>query len=404
MALTTADILNIVANRPDAYAGAETQLAAERMALMQAMASAGSAGKAAYEQAKNNAAVNQALAMQQVQNIGDAPAGLLNALANRVAQAGAEQAGYLNANQGNWSNYYDAMTQSNDAYLGRLASTVPMLRQQAADTLTSNLTGLQTELEGKLAEIKQQAALQLANMQMQDWLRTEGYKREDKLREEDWQHQVEFLKLQQALGGGGGGGGGGSRYGSSGWTPARWQHDPTTGDPFGNLGPDTGAPIFANAAYASLSGSTPLATFRDSAQATANREMRFTADGRPYWTNSSNPVEALTIANRSRAQGILNNADYALNGGAMYGITEQLLNDANYNDLAARANPDFNDTDTYGATPRRATQTTVYGPPAPTSRTSTARNSGRGGWAGGIRSISSAVRNTRNNTADRRNR
>lgn len=397
MALTTEDILNIVANRPDAYAGAEQQLATERLQLMQAMASAGSAGKAAFEQAKNNAAINQALAMQQVQGIGDAPAGLLNALAARVAQAGNEQTGYLNANQANWSNYYDAMGQSNDAYLGRLAATVPMFRQQATDSLTSNLTGLKTQLESQLAQIKQEAALQLANIQMQDYLRQEGYKREDQLRAEDWAHQLELLKL------GASGGGGGGRYGggSDGWSPARWQHDPTTGDPFGNLGLDA-AKAYTQAAYSQLSSRTPLATFNERQDTTSNRQMKMTADGRPYWTNSDDPVAAVTLANQSRAQGLLNLSDYDLNGGVLYGLTQQWLNDSNAADLAERTNPTYSNTNVYGRTPTRVQpRAAQMGPPAP-SRT-TSRTTGRNGWSGGIRAISNAVRNRQNTTTARRN-
>lgn len=417
MPMTADEILSIVANRPDAYAGAETQIAADRLALMQAMAQAGSAGKAAYETAKANAAANQAIALQQVAALaeaGNAPQGLIDSIAARVNQGSNEQLGYMSANQGNWSNYYDAMTQSNDAYLGRLSSVIPMYRQQANDSLTVNLNSLMSNESTQLAKIKQEAALQLANLQYQDYLRQEGYKREDQLRAEDWAHQLELLKM----GSGGGGGGYGGRYGggSSGWTPARWQHDPTTGDPFGNLG-EAAATTFANAAYSQISARTPYATFDEGATTSSNRELKFTADGRPYWGRSSDPVSALSTANASRAYGILDNADIALNGGVMFGLTEQMLNDDNYADLVERvtmATPEIygtlgtNRAITSSNRPTSRPAPVQYGPPAParTTSTVTSRTTNRPTTQVGSRitSLGQAASRARANTATSRAR
>lgn len=332
-------IMATINARPDPFKGTEAEVIAERNRLLDSMAQSGTAGRQQYEMAKANAEANKnaALAVNAAQGGQiNAPQALIDALAQQITAGTNQQQGYLAAEQGNWSNMFDAQRQTSDGWMTRFNAALPMFKRQSDDVLATNIAGEYGKATAAMQAAQQEAIMQMAMLQQQDWLRKESYKREDQLRAEDFQRQLEIMAYEASLRGGGGGGGGrGGGGGGSGKLP--WQHDQFSGDPFGGLGQEA-ATDFVNATIFEQDRQTPWASWDDPSSTTANRQQKYDPKtGTYYWTRADNPEDAFGIANESKIIGMLDYSDWLLNGGSHYGVSDAMMSDRNRDLLYDRA-------------------------------------------------------------------
>lgn len=313
-----AEIAALIAGRPDAYAGAADTIGGERAQMLAAMAQAGTAGKAAYEQARAAAQAQRQSALAALAaQLGGMPSATRAAAEASLDATADEQAGYLAADQANWSNALGASQTANDAYLGRLATVLPQIKASADANLTSNLMDSWAEVERAIEDSRRQTAMQLAQIRFNKAQQDSSWAREERMRQEAWDREERLIAEERAYNdarrGGGGGGGGGGRGGGGGST--------TPTDPFGGWN-STEARAIVNGALFNEFNRLPLFQTND---------QGLTQYGNPGQFDTGHAPRASFVqgVNTELANSAFDNADYLLNGGAAYGVAAGLADDDN---------------------------------------------------------------------------
>lgn len=154
-------------NKMDPFKSATAVVDEEKAKMLKAAAQAGSAGIAAYEEARNannvsqQEAVARALAASQVGGVG-AGGGLgqgMQELAPLQHQA-------LNTAQAGFSSGLENMKASNESYMGKLGATLPILQEQNQLKATVREQQLQAIAAEK---VRQQQAAAAAEQSQRDW-------------------------------------------------------------------------------------------------------------------------------------------------------------------------------------------------------------------------------------------
>lgn len=249
-AASQAQMQAINAAGTDVYDRAITSVRDERKAMLDAIAGAGSAGKAEFQRQAEQAELSRSSAVQSAltgARAGTDPA-TLAAMQARINRPYEEATSARDAASANWSNLFSAMGTSNDAYLGKYAASLPLLQAQARSDLATKFNVTRRQTEAEIAKGQQATQLQLAQLQLQqaqsdaeqrryqaqierdNQIRLQEWAREDKQRAEEqaWKQKqfdedvrrfgLEYALDQQKLAAAGRSGSGSSGYFGSGMT------------------------------------------------------------------------------------------------------------------------------------------------------------------------------------------
>lgn len=204
-----AQMAAINAAGPDVFDKAIASVRDDRRAMLEAVAAAGSAGKAEYQrQAELSAASKQSMLSQALASAtqrGNSDQGTLDAITARISQPFAEGQSARDAASANWGNLFNAIGVSNDAYLGKYEASLPLIQQQFRSDLATNFATTRADAQREIAKGQQATGLQLAQLQLQAAQTAQAARqraadqaREDAIRQQEWARQDKQQALDNA--------------------------------------------------------------------------------------------------------------------------------------------------------------------------------------------------------------
>jgi hypothetical protein len=239
---------------PDVFDRAMGTVRDQRRGLLDAIAGAGSAGKAEYQRIAQMASARQQTQLSQAlaaaQQHGQTDPGTIEALNRGINQPFDEATSSRDMASNNWQQLFSAMGLANDAYFTQYGNTLPLIQQQFKNDLATNFATARAGAMGEIEKGRQSTSLSLAQLQMQQRQRQEDIAREEAQRQienQQWErtfaennaddqrdfdedarrygldYALKQQQLRQSGSGGSGGSGGGGGFSGTGMTQTQFK-------------------------------------------------------------------------------------------------------------------------------------------------------------------------------------
>lgn len=167
---------------PDVFDRAAVDIREQRRQLLDAIAGAGSAGRAEYQrQSQLNESSKQtqlasAVAAAQSRN---ADPGTLAALQGTISRPYQEGQSSLDAANANWQNLFNSMGISADQYATQYGNSIPVIQQQFKNDLASNFAITRANAQRDIEKGRQTTALGMAQISLDEALRQAQFREDE---------------------------------------------------------------------------------------------------------------------------------------------------------------------------------------------------------------------------------